>query len=81
MDPALFRLLMMRLRGGFRLRLIQLTSLRGLLFFLAFVGIIWLLEPEQADSAKARVARNSVVSIFPIFNNLLIYNATLVKKF
>ena len=43
MDPALFRLLMLRLRGGLRLRLIQLTSLRGLLFFLAFGGIIWLL--------------------------------------
>ncbi len=50
MDPALFRLLMMRLRGGLRLRLIQLTSLRGLLFFLAFGGIIWLLVVTSSSS-------------------------------
>ena len=43
MDSALFRLLMMRLRGGLRMRLMQLTSLRGVLFFLAFGGVIWLL--------------------------------------
>ncbi|WP_282181983.1 putative ABC exporter domain-containing protein [Aliiroseovarius marinus] len=51
MDQALFRLLVMRLRGGFRQRLIQLTSLRGLLFFLAFVGIIWLLFVTNSSSS------------------------------
>jgi len=51
MTPALLRLLMMRLRGGFRQRLIQLTSLRGLLFFLAFGGIIWLLVVTNSTSA------------------------------
>ena len=32
----------MRMRGGLRLRLMQLVSLRGALFFLALGGIIWL---------------------------------------
>ena len=50
MDPALLRLLMLRLRGGLRLRLIQLTSLRGLLFFLAFGGIVWLLIVTNTSS-------------------------------
>ena len=43
MDAALLRLLVMRMRGGLRLRLMQLVSLRGALFFLALGGIIWLL--------------------------------------
>lgn len=51
MNPALLRLLMMRLRGGLHQRLIQLTSLRGLLFFLAFGGIIWLLIVTYSTSA------------------------------
>lgn len=44
MDAALLRLLAMRMRGGLRLRLIQLVSLRGALFFVALGGIIWLLS-------------------------------------
>ena len=43
MDAALLRLLAMRMRGGLRLRLMQVVSLRGALFFLAMGGIIWLL--------------------------------------
>ena len=43
MDAALLRLLAMRMRGGLRLRLMQLISLRGALFFLALGGILWLL--------------------------------------
>ncbi len=43
MDPALRQLLILRLRGGLRQRLLQLASPRGLLFSLAFVGIIWFL--------------------------------------
>lgn len=43
MDPALRQLLMLRLRGGLRQRMLQITSLRGLLFSLAFGGIIWIL--------------------------------------
>jgi hypothetical protein len=43
MDAALLRLLEMRMRGGLRLRLMQLVSLRGALFFVALGGIIWLL--------------------------------------
>ncbi|MHA3980111.1 putative ABC exporter domain-containing protein [Halovulum sp. GXIMD14794] len=43
MDVALLRLLAMRMRGGLRLRMMQIMSLRGALFFLALGGIIWLL--------------------------------------
>lgn len=73
MDPALFRLLMMRMRGGLRLRLVQLTSLRGLLFFLAFGGIIWLLVAANsssrdmgffADAALDRQALNTQIGTF-----------------
>ncbi len=73
MDPALTRLLVLRLRGSFRQRLIQLTSLRGLLFFLAFVGIIWLLvvanrSPADmgsvADAAMDRQALSAQISTF-----------------
>lgn len=53
MDQALFRLLVLRLRGGLRQRLIQLTSLRGLLFFLAFGGIVWLLFITNSSSSDA----------------------------
>jgi hypothetical protein len=42
MDPALLRLLVMRMRGGLRLRLMQLVSLRGALFLGALGGIAWL---------------------------------------
>ena len=53
MDPALFRLLMMRLRGGLRQRLLQLASLRGLLFSLAFGGIIWFLIASSSSSGTS----------------------------
>ena len=43
MDTALLRLLAMRMRGGIRLRLMQLVSLRGALLFLVLGGVIWLL--------------------------------------
>lgn len=52
MDQALFRLLLMRLRGGLRQRLIQLKSLRGLLFFVAFGVIIWLLIVTNGSSSS-----------------------------
>src|SRR5690242_11957526 len=42
MNPALVRLLVMRMRGGLRLRLMQLVSLRGALFLVALGGIAWL---------------------------------------
>ena len=47
MDAALARLLMLRLRGGVRLRLRQLSSLRGALFALAIGGIAWVLFVES----------------------------------
>lgn len=73
MDPALFRLLMMRLRGGLRLRLNQLKSLRGLLFTIAFGGIIWLLvvvntsSPDMGyltDTALDRQALSAQIKTF-----------------
>ncbi|WP_170416154.1 putative ABC exporter domain-containing protein [Ruegeria atlantica] len=50
MDPALRQLLILRLRGGLRQRLLQLASLRGLLFSLAFGGIIWFLIASSGAS-------------------------------
>jgi len=41
---------MMRLRGGLRQRVLQLASLRGLLFSLAFGGVIWFLIVSNSSS-------------------------------
>ncbi|MEM6385226.1 MAG: putative ABC exporter domain-containing protein [Pseudomonadota bacterium] len=51
MDAALSQLLLLRLRGGLRQRLLQLASVRGLLFSLAFGGIIWFLIASNSSSA------------------------------
>ncbi|MDU8944691.1 putative ABC exporter domain-containing protein [Ovoidimarina sediminis] len=50
MDPALRQLLILRLRGGLRQRLLQLATLRGLLFSLAFGGVIWFLIASNSSS-------------------------------
>ena len=50
MNPALSQLLILRLRGGLRQRLHQLASVRGLLFSLAFGGIIWFLLVSNGSS-------------------------------
>ncbi|MEP5760963.1 MAG: putative ABC exporter domain-containing protein [Litoreibacter sp.] len=50
MDPALRQLLILRLRGGLRQRVLQLATLRGLLFSLAFGGIIWFLIASNGSS-------------------------------
>ena len=50
MDAALRQLLVLRLRGGLRQRLLQLASLRGALFSLAFVGIIWFLIASNSST-------------------------------
>lgn len=50
MDPALRQLLILRLRGGLRQRLLQMASVRGLLFTLAFGGIIWFLIVSNSSS-------------------------------
>jgi hypothetical protein len=50
MDPALRQLLILRLRGGLRQRLLQLASVRGLLFSLAFGAIIWFLITSNGSS-------------------------------
>ena len=50
MDAALSQLLIFRLRGGLRQRLLQLASVRGLLFSLAFGGIIWFLIASNSAS-------------------------------
>ena len=59
MDSALLRLLMMRLRGGLRQRLIQLTSLRGLLFTLAFGAIIWLLFVTNSSTSELGISNDA----------------------
>ena len=53
MDPALRQLLILRLRGGLRQRLLQLASLRGLLFSLAFGAIIWFLITSNGSSGAS----------------------------
>ena len=50
MDSALQQLLILRLRGGLRQRVLQLASPRGLLFSLAFGGIIWFLISSNNSS-------------------------------
>lgn len=55
MDAALLRLLVMRMRGGLRQRLMQLVSLRGALFFLVLGGIAWLLIAQGRLVPDAQV--------------------------
>ena len=43
MDAALSRLLLLRFRGGIRYRLKQFANLRGALFLLVTVGIVWMI--------------------------------------
>ncbi|MEM6480642.1 MAG: putative ABC exporter domain-containing protein [Pseudomonadota bacterium] len=50
MDPALRQLLILRLRGGLRQRLLQLASVRGLLFSLAFGAIVWFLIASNSSA-------------------------------
>ncbi|MEM7720978.1 MAG: putative ABC exporter domain-containing protein [Pseudomonadota bacterium] len=50
MDAALGQLLLLRLRGGLRQRLLQFASLRGLIFTLAFAAIIWFLIVSNGSS-------------------------------
>lgn len=56
MDPALRQLLILRLRGGLRQRFYQLASLRGLLFSLAFAGIIWFLIASNGSAGAGLFA-------------------------
>ena len=60
MDPALRQLLILRLRGGLRQRLRQLASLRGLLFSLAFGGIIWFLIASNGYSGASIVGFSAI---------------------
>ncbi len=55
MDAALLRLLAMRMRGGLRLRLMQVVSLRGALLLLAMVGIVWLLVASREAVPNAEL--------------------------
>ncbi len=76
MDAALLRLLAMRMRGGLRLRLMQLVSLRGALFFLALGGIIVLLiasgqmEPTSqlfgGASLESQAIRAQIETFMPL---------------
>ena len=53
MDPALRQLLILRLRGGLRQRFLQLASVRGLLFSLAFGAIIWFLIASNGSTSAS----------------------------
>lgn len=60
MDAALSQLLMLRLRGGLRQRVLQLASLRGLLFSLAFGGIIWFLIASNSASGAGLIGTGAL---------------------
>ena len=60
MDPALRQLLILRLRGGLRQRLLQLASLRGLLFSFAFGAIIWFLIASNGSSGASAFGFSSL---------------------
>ena len=49
MDATLGRLLLLRFRGGIRQRLKQFATLRGFLFLLITVGIVWLLIVSRSS--------------------------------
>ncbi|NNL18181.1 MAG: hypothetical protein HKP37_05510, partial [Boseongicola sp.] len=55
MNAALLHLLRMHMRGGLRLRLMQLMSLRSALFFLALGGIIWALIATDEPRPDAQL--------------------------
>ena len=60
MDSALTQLLILRLRGGLRERLLQLASVRGLLFTLAFGGIVWFIIVSNGASDSGLLGTESL---------------------
>jgi hypothetical protein len=84
MDPALLRLLAMRMRGGLRLRLMQLFSLRGALLILALVGIAWLAiatgqtVPTETLFAGANLDSPAIHAQIETFMPLAMFGMTLL---
>lgn len=84
MDPALLRLLVLRMRGGLRLRLMQLISLRGVLFLAALGGIIWLAiasgqtVPAETLFAGANLASPAIHAQIETFMPLAMFGMTLL---
>jgi hypothetical protein len=84
MDAALLRLLAMRMRGGLRLRLMQMASLRGALFFLALGGIIVLLiatgrlEPSSQLFGGASLDSQAIRAQIETFMPLAMLGMTLL---
>jgi Putative ABC exporter len=84
MDTALLRLLAMRMRGALRLRLMQMVSLRGALFFLALGGIIVLLiatgrlEPSTQVFGGANLDSQAIRAQIETFMPLAMLGMTLL---
>lgn len=83
MDTALRQLLVLRLRGGLRQRLRQLASLRGLLFTLAFGGIIWFVidansSPDTSLFAFAGLDRHDLSAQIMTFMPLSLFGLSLL---
>ena len=83
MDAALRQLLILRLRGGLRQRLRQLASLRGLLFTLAFGGIIWFVidansAPDTSLFAFAGMDRHDLSAQIMTFMPLSLFGLSLL---
>ena len=68
MDEALGRLLLLRMRGGIRYRFSQFASVRGALFLLIFVAIIWLLlDARSAAQLSGSVGlRENIRDFLPL---------------
>jgi hypothetical protein len=84
MDAALLRLLAMRMRGGLRMRLMQLVSLRGALLFVALGGIIILLiatgqlEPTSEIFGEASLDSQAIRAQIETFMPLAMFGMTLL---
>ncbi|NJS37802.1 MAG: hypothetical protein HC783_01015 [Rhodobacteraceae bacterium] len=81
---ALLRLLAMRMRGGLRLRLMQMVSLRGALFFLALGGITALLiatgrlEPSTQLFGETNFDLQAIHAQIATFMPLAMFGMTLL---
>ncbi len=60
MDAVLGRLLLMRLRGGFRYRLSQFVTLRGAVYFLVLAAIVWLVVSSGDSVTSDELSRISL---------------------
>lgn len=68
MDAALARLLLLRMRGGVRYRISQFVSVRGALFLLIIVAIIWMLSDARSAAPLSGSAdlRENIRDFLPL---------------